>query len=30
MDGKLNILLIIGKSQNLRAFDLLEPMADDA
>ncbi|MDQ3230664.1 MAG: glycosyltransferase [Pseudobdellovibrionaceae bacterium] len=28
MDGKLNILLIIGKSQNLRAFDLLEPLAE--
>lgn len=28
MDGKLNILLVIGKSQNLRAFDLLEPLAE--
>ncbi len=28
MDGKLNILLVIGKSQNLRAFDLLEPLTE--
>ncbi len=28
MDGKLKILLVIGKSQNLRAFDLLEPLAE--